>query len=177
VWRIRQLLEYRQDGSFVWLPRHDDARFNSTWAGRIAGCHTDKGYIKIGIDGIGYFAHRLVWKLHTGDDPEDMIDHINGIRSNNRIENLRDASQTQNARSSKRAHGKSRFKGVYVARGGRFGARIKVNGAAIFLGHFPTEEGAARAYDIAAVKHHQEFALTNEKLGKFETPSPIVRAA
>ena len=190
---LLQLLRYDPDtGKLFWRERgveffenvvgqYTARRAAAVWNARFAGAEAftalSRSYAHGRIFNTKYLAHRVIWKMHTGQDPDDVIDHVNGQTADNRIENLRAASRSQNARSSRRAHGKSRFKGVYVARGGRFGARIKVNGAAIFLGEFPTEEDAARAYDLAAVKYHQEFALTNEKLGKFDPPSPIVRAA
>jgi len=190
---LLQLLRYEPDtGKLFWLERgveffengvgqYTAGRAAAVWNARFAGAEAftalSRGYPYGQIFNTKYLAHRVIWKMHTGEDPDDVIDHVSGRITDNRIENLRAASQTQNARSSRRAHGKSRFKGVYVARGGKFGARIAVNGKTIHLGTFLTEEDAARAYDIAAVQHHQDFAMTNEKLGKFNPPSSIARTA
>lgn len=75
-----------------------DAEWNKNWAGRPAGWPFDGGrYISLRIKGVVYSVHRLLWKLHTGADPRGVIDHINGIRDDNRICNLRDVTPRVNA--------------------------------------------------------------------------------
>ena len=69
--------------------------------GEIAGTIGHKGYRAIKIDGKSYQAHRLVWLYVHGKFPRDQIDHINGIRDDNRLENLRDANSADNARNRK----------------------------------------------------------------------------
>lgn len=75
-----------------------DAAWNKNWAGRIAGYPFDGGrYMSLKIKGVAYLIHRLLWKVHTGSDPRGVIDHINGIRDDNRLVNLRDVHPTVNA--------------------------------------------------------------------------------
>ncbi|UOL49228.1 HNH endonuclease [Stenotrophomonas phage BUCT603B1] len=92
--RVSELLEYRHTGELVW---------RETWnaqcrAGQVAGSLNCTGYRRIRIDGTRYRAHRLVWLLHTGKHPDDQLDHINGVRDDNRIENLRECTNAENAR-------------------------------------------------------------------------------
>jgi hypothetical protein len=103
---------------------------------------------------------RLAWAIHNGDwPPLDMyIDHINGIKADNRIANLRLVTPTQN-QQNKAGHGlypkgvawRDRIENPWLA-------RIRVNGTRINLGSFAAIEEAAAAYREAAIKYHGEFA-------------------
>ncbi len=95
-------------------------------------------------------------------------DHANGYGLDNRRCNLREATRTENAanRGKGKKSGTSRFKGVsWNSRCRRWQAQIGANGHRIHLGWFTAEEEAARAYDVAALEHFGEFAVTNRKLG------------
>lgn len=109
---------------------------------------------------------RLVWVLYHGDIPEGMIvDHINRIRDDNRIENLRLASCKENAVNSNRNNQEdytSVYKGVQKDKHSRWKASIQTNGVTKQLGLFLSEEAAAHAYNIAAVEIHGEFAYVND---------------
>jgi hypothetical protein len=103
--------------------------------------------------------HRFI--MNAPDDFE--VDHINGNGFDNRKANLRLATGFQNARNkSKRRNTKlSKYKGVKRNSSGKWHAVINYNCKRIYLGTFETEEGAARAYDMAARKYHKEFARLN----------------
>lgn len=72
-------------------------------AGNIAGSDDGQGYVRIRIDGRGYRAHRLAWLAFYGSWPNGQIDHINHCRSDNRIENLREVTHSENQRNASRS--------------------------------------------------------------------------
>jgi len=106
----------------------------------------------------------LAWLFVHGFDPPQQIDHINGIRDDNRIANLRLATVAENSQNvGKQSNNKSGFKGVHWhARGKKFRAQIMANGKSKSLGLFHTAAEAAAAYDIAAAELHGEFARRND---------------
>tara|TARA_R110002020_G_scaffold472357_1_gene700266 strand:- start:6 stop:494 length:489 start_codon:yes stop_codon:yes gene_type:complete len=82
-------------------------------AGDIVGSNCGEGYLKIMVDGGRYRAHRLAWLYMTGDWPKYQIDHINGVKNDNRIDNLRDVTNAVNQRNtSRRINNKSGVPGV-----------------------------------------------------------------
>lgn len=126
----------------------------------LAGSLGDKGYIKVIIEGRSYLAHRLIWKLVTGSEPLDQIDHIDGDRSNNRFSNLREATNGENRFNTKLAkNNRSGVKGVCWESGRRkWRAVITSSGDTIRLGRFDTVAEAKAAISIAREKMHGEFA-------------------
>ena len=164
--RLRSLFEYLPTGDLLFLPREGNAQFNAKHAGRVVAANTSiKGYRKLNVDGRFVFAHRVIWKMHHGDEPHQ-IDHVNGDRSDNRIDNLRAAVGGENNRASRRNSSVTGFKGVIRAsRSSKFEARIKLNGRQRHLGTYQTELEAAKAYDEAAARLHGSFAITNASLG------------
>lgn len=126
-------------------------------AGPVGTVHS-QGYLTVGVLNKVYKVHRLVWLYHHGVFPEDMIDHINGEKADNRIENLRLATASLNKANEKlRRDNTSGFKGAKPHKG-KWQARIGINGVRRSLGYFDTPEGAHAAYMKAAVKHFGEFA-------------------
>jgi hypothetical protein len=137
--------------------------YNSQFAGREAFTHADPGGYKHGkVLGTKYQAHRIIWKLVYGVDP-DTIDHRNGLTADNRLENLRDCSIAENSRNYAKPKGSSQYRGVcWVKRDGSWAARISVGaGGKKSLGNFKDEVDAARAYDRAAREFHGEIATLN----------------
>ncbi len=109
--RLRDILEYNpESGEFVWR-----VSLNSRApVGSIAGTIQPSGYIRIKINGVRFMAHRLAWLWVNGIDPVCEIDHINRVRSDNRIGNLREASGKQNKENqSLRVDNTSGHKGVH----------------------------------------------------------------
>ena len=129
-------------------------------AGEIAGSLNPNGYIYIKINYKLYRAHRLAWLYETGSFPLEQIDHINGIRNDNRYQNLREATRSQNKCNTKMyANNASGFKGVGLYKPtGKYRASITVNNKLIYLGYFDNPELAYAAYCEAALKYHGEFS-------------------
>lgn len=164
--RLIGLFEYLPSGDLIFKSRDGDSRFNTRWAGRtVSGISNGKGYERVRVHGRLAYIHRIVWKMHFDNEPVQ-VDHINGNRSDNRIENLRAASQAENARHSRRNTSATGMKGVTSARRtGKFEARIRHDGKQRHLGTFETAGAAARAYDDAARELHGRFSITNADLG------------
>lgn len=126
--------------------------------GATAGSMSWDGYIRLGHRKKTYAAHRVAWLLMTGEWPPLQIDHINLNKSDNRWENLRLATPTQNNANQR---GKGNFpKGVTRHRTGRLQAQIKKAGRNYYLGLFDTPDAAHAAYCEAAAKLFGEFART-----------------
>lgn len=127
---------------------------------REAGCASYTGYRYIWFQGKQCLEHRVAWFLHYGEWPEGQVDHINGIKSDNRISNLRLASPSENLQNrSKPRNNISGHKGVsWIKRYRAWQATIKFEGKNKFLGRFATREEAASAYNRAALQYHGEFA-------------------
>jgi len=95
---VKELLDYdRETGNFYWKPR---PTINQRYVGKRAGTNKD-GYVNIQINGKFVRAHRLVWLIEHGEWPDGDTDHINRNRADNRIENLRDATRSQNMRNAR----------------------------------------------------------------------------
>lgn len=152
--RIKELFNYNPDtGEFV---RTQDRQ--CVKAGDIAGSARFDGYLHIWIDGKHYLSHRLAWMYAYGEWPESDIDHINCIKDDNRLSNLRDATKSQNGMNSKTySNNSSGFKGVSFHKK-RWRANIRLNGKQKHIGNFDTPELAHVAYCEAAGKHYKEFA-------------------
>ena len=133
---------------------------SNTKVGDIAGRITSAGYRQVSVHGKKYVAHHLVWVYHYGEWPKDQLDHINRIRDDNRIENLREATRTQNSFNRLSYKGsKSKYKGVSIHKtSGKWCAYYQASGDSKWLGLFDTEEAAAEAYKKATEKLHKEFA-------------------
>lgn len=122
------------------------------------------GYRYIKVKGKMRLAHRMAWTFHYGEEPDALVDHINGDRLDNRIENLRLATYSQNgANAKKHIHNTSGFKGVSrVLKNGRvtgqWQSSITVRNKQMHLGKFATKEEAHAAYLSAAREYHGDFA-------------------
>lgn len=135
--------------------------WNANVFGKPVGClDKTRGYLIVGIGRQNYFAHRIIWKLVHGIDPVGDIDHINGVRTDNRLANLRIASPALNARNKRTTvRSKTGVRGVYKY-GERFLAMVKEQGAFKRLGSFLTLEEAA----AARMKHDAANGFTARHL-------------
>ena len=144
---LKELFEYK-DGQLVWKYKPYNLQH---LIGKIAGGLHGSGYRNIKIGTISYPAHRLMWIYHNGSIDENLqIDHINGIKDDNRIENLRLVTAQQNAYNRSRLNAKGySFDKVNKS----WNARIYLNGILKHLGCFSSEEKARTAY-LNAMKEH-----------------------
>ena len=132
--------------------------------GDITGTPDTHGHLGITLDGIRYSAHRLAWFYVHKVWPKDEIDHINRVKTDNRIANLREATHQQNMfNTDRRRNNLSGFKGVVRLRREKnnFMARIQVDGKTIFLGLFPTPEEAHAAYADASQRYHGKYGRSH----------------
>jgi len=131
-------------------------------AGDVVGNATGNGYLRVCVQGKNHLIHRLIWLMVTGGSPKEHIDHINGIKTDNRWCNLREASHAENQRNRGiQSNNTIGFKGVSASGTScknPYKAKIRSNGKAINLGNFPTPELAYEAYCNAVFEHHKEFA-------------------
>lgn len=153
---LKELLHYNPDtGHFTWAKGRQGVA-----AGSRAGTATPKGYIRIQLRKKNWMAHRLAWLWMTGEWPAAEVDHKDTDRGNNRWDNLRLATHTENQwNTGVRADNVSGSKGVTRPRGRtRWHAYITEGGRRRFLGSFPTVEEANQAAIAARQAAHGEFA-------------------
>ena len=130
-------------------------------AGDVAGSHDSQGYRQIGISGRMYLSHRLAFMLMTKAWPVAQIDHINGVKDDNRWSNLRDVYRGVNTQNQRKAqkNSKTGLLGASQDKAGRYQATIKLNGKTRYLGAFNTAEEAHQAYLEAKRKLHEGCTL------------------
>ena len=126
--------------------------------GDVAGCPASGGYLRISVDGRTYAAHRLAWLYIHGVWPSAEIDHINCQPADNRLNNLRECSRSENMQNSQRARSSNKASGLlgvsWDERKGRWRAEIAVKGKRHRLGRFATPELAHAAYILAKRQLH-----------------------
>jgi hypothetical protein len=151
-------------GSAIWK--------KTKFHGKKAGTINSKGYVVIQVDNVQYTLHRLVWAIANNSNPLTHIDHINGIRDDNRIENLRLANPSMNQANGRlKTNNTSGFRGVYWESViNKYTARIKKDGVSHWLGAFDSKIEAHEAYMKAARQLFGEFAY----LGRDQTLYPTV---
>jgi hypothetical protein len=145
--RLKEILDYDfETGIFKWKKI---TGYGAQFSGREAGTLTSNGYLKIGIDQKRHRSHRLAWLYVYGYLPLNDIDHINGIRTDNRIINLREVTRSENLQNIKTHHidNKSGLLGVSYSKAAKsYVSQISINGKYTYLGCFKTKELAHLAY-------------------------------
>lgn len=153
---IKQKLNYDQDtGIFTWINVKNPNAKN----GDIAGSVNRNGYLYIGLYGKKYRAHRLAWLYVTGEWPEKQIDHKNGIKTDNRFINLREASNLKNTRNRViNTNNSSGYRGVsWSSHAEKWVVHVMSKGKRKNLGYFDTAEKASKAFENYAKRNHGEF--------------------
>lgn len=152
---LKEILHYDEStGEFVWMITK-----SRTTKGTVAGYKNVIGYVVIKINKANYLAHRLAWLYVHGEWPPCLIDHLNGVRSDNRLCNLRPATATQNNwNKSIASNNKSGVVGVcWSSRTEKWRVNISVSKRHLYIGQFDDFEFAELAASEAREKFHGEF--------------------
>lgn len=142
-------------------------RGNAHRAGEIAGSLSAwDGYVKVKLLGRRFQAHRVIWEMVNGQIQDGMeIDHINGLRADNRLSNLRLVTRSGNQRNkSLQRNNTSGYMGVYLnKKSGRYIAQIGINGLSTYIGSFNTAEQAHQAHMMASrdLGYHENHGRTH----------------
>jgi hypothetical protein len=151
---IHHHLEYK-DGSLYWKNLVKGSRYN----GRVAGVDNGKGYRQIRIAGKHIYAHRVIFFIHHGRWPKEQIDHINKDNTDNRIENLRECSRSQNHMNRKDKPGRDLPRNVYLEPStNKYRVVLRLNNVPMSFGCYKTVEQAKSVARQAREKYYGEFA-------------------
>jgi hypothetical protein len=153
---LKEILTYDEEtGIFKWNVSRCNVKIGST-----AGKTRKDGYVVIGIDKKHYLSHRLAWVYKYGEFPKRFLDHIDGNPSNNKISNLREANDSENAFNTKiRNDNTSGYKGVdFLKSNNKYRARLRINKKEIHLGLFDDLELAQLVVSEARLKYCKNFA-------------------
>ena len=151
---LKEHLEYR-DGHLWWIKPRQRVKVSQ----QFGSCYST-GYRVGMLKGKRYLEHRLIWLYHYGVWPKEHIDHINGVKDDNRIENLREATVQQNNFNRKSAKGSSsKHKGVcWNKERKKWEVRYRYKGKVYHVGYYETETEAAEAYRKATEHLHKDYA-------------------
>lgn len=155
---LKEYLRYEpEEGAFYWLKR---SSYKSKPGQRAGRPRSKVGYWQVTVLGKTYYAHRLAWAFSYGAWPELQIDHRNGIKGDNRISNLRQASGTMNAANvGAKRDNTSGCKNVHWCNTKqRWVAKIKKSGKTHHVGYYTNFDAAVEAVAAARVKVFGEFA-------------------
>lgn len=151
---IRDTFDYR-DGALY--------RKSGRFAGRVKGTLQSLGYWSVRLGEKNERMHRIVWEWHHGAIPPDReIDHVNGDRADNRIENLRLVTHAQNCAVRRQRSGSSELPGASLVAPGRekpWQAKIMVRNRIHSLGYYATREEASRVYQLVRAEISAAVAL------------------
>jgi len=151
---LHEAFEYK-DGNIYWKLK----TFRTRVQGKIAGQRRPDGYMAVGLNGKIYKVHRIIFMMHHGHFPQT-IDHINGIKDDNRIENLRAATFSENCLNrGLRPDSQAQIKGVrWSALNKAWMVRVTVNKVRKFFGYYKDKELAELVAVEARDKYHKQFA-------------------
>jgi hypothetical protein len=152
--RLHELFDYK-DGQLIWKM----SRGGSAKKGSVAGHKIKLQYIQVVVDRKTYYLHRLIFVYHHGYCPH-IVDHIDADQTNNRIENLREATQQQNCFNSKiNKNTSTGMKNVnWNTEANKYRVELSVNGKNKFIGYYVDPELAELVAIEARDKYHGRFA-------------------
>lgn len=156
--RLKKLFDYDSEtGSLTWKVKGGRRK-----VGKPAGYLRKDGYRQVWADGKARKEHRMIWMYHHGFDSLCEIDHINGNKSDNRIENLREATKAENQQNRKKAAKLNKSSGLIgvTKRHNGWQARIQINKRHVHIGLFSTAEEAHLAYLAKKKEIHPFQTLT-----------------
>ena len=147
--------------------RADKKRFVGDEAGRV----TQEGYREIKINGKHYRCHRIAWAIHYGEWPKNQIDHINGVKLDNSIANLRDVPQAINMQNQFRAHKRNSSGSSIVGvtknkNSNKFVVSGYVDGSPVYVGGFSNLDSAELASIEFREKNYPGFTFAKSKENK-----------
>ena len=146
----KELFDYDPDtGRLTWMVRAS----RRSKIGDVAGSLETQGYRQVKFKGKEYKVHRVIWLITYGAWPEKGIDHINGIRDDNRLINLREANQSENSQNRK-AYSNTGVSGVTLTKKGYYRAKLIINGRRVLGTTFKNFEAAVAAVTEAKKKYH-----------------------
>lgn len=160
---LKELFKYEPEtGNFIRIKRSLNNKFD---IGTIAGRLNQNGYVNIKINDKLYKVHRLAWLYTYGVWPIEFIDHINGIKHDNRLCNLREATRADNGKNRIRFKSNiSGFVGVsWYPRYNKWHSCITVDKKKMSLGYHLEINDAVNAYHEAATKYFGEFYVKNRE--------------
>lgn len=151
---LKSILHYNPEtGSFIWLVKSGSNNLIGSYAGSI----TNRRYVSVGINDKRYMAHRLAFLYMTGYWPKDQVDHVNGIRDDNRWINLSEANNSQNQHNKNvNINNLLGIKGV-SSHGKNYRAYFSINNKRYHIGTYKTIEEAKNARDEFAKSHNNEY--------------------
>ena len=165
---LRECFDYDPEiGELLWKERplthftcvSQQSRFNKRYAGKTIRTKDSAGYYMVDVNKRSYKAHRIIYAIMSGFCPPNMeVDHINGVRTDNRISNLRLVSSSMNSRNRKlRSDNKTGVNGVsFDKECGLFAANVRFNGKWKRLGRFRSIEEASQARQLWMSSHKSE---------------------
>lgn len=169
VWLLKECFEEipAKQGILVWRARPLDhfvthlggLRTNGSRAGKRAGNINKHGYLVVGIGGLDYSLHRVVWKMVHGREPPELIDHIDGDRSNNHPSNLRGVTVGANGRNiNRKSNNSSGYNGVVWHKVAcKWMAQLGYNSTSHYVGCFNTAENACMGRWLYEQIHKFDF--------------------
>jgi hypothetical protein len=151
---IANLIHYQADtGKLIWrVARPKGVRPGDEIKNKV------NGYVRVSLSGRTYAAHRVAWLLHYGSWPDGQVDHINGVRSDNRITNLRVVTHRENCQN-RVSHRNGRLPGChYATRDKTWRATFQENKKQRTLGYFATEQEAHERYLLELKRADLQYA-------------------